>query len=72
MNGMFHKYFMEISFRPEEYHKSPELFVKILDFFTFLGWFKEKTATISSPKPDCFLPKGVGLWRDGFLPSDVC
>ncbi|HMK06570.1 MAG TPA: hypothetical protein VK476_03505, partial [Flavobacterium sp.] len=23
MNGMFHKYFMEISFRPEEYHKSP-------------------------------------------------
>ena len=32
MNGMFHKYFMEISFRPEEYHKSPELFVKILNF----------------------------------------
>ena len=42
MSGMFHKYFMEISFRPEEFHKSPELFVKILDFFVFLGWFREK------------------------------
>ena len=36
MNGMFHKYFMEISFRPEEFHKSPELFKKILDFFVHL------------------------------------
>ena len=38
MNGMFHKYFMELSFRPEEFHKSPELFIKILDFLAFLGW----------------------------------
>lgn len=28
MNGMFHKYFMETSFRPEEFHKSPENFKK--------------------------------------------
>lgn len=42
MNGMFHKYFMETSFKPEEFHKSPENFKKILDFFTHLGWFLEK------------------------------
>lgn len=42
MSGMFHKYFMEISFRPEEFHKSPENFKIILDFFVQLGWFTEK------------------------------
>lgn len=42
MNGMFHKYFMETSFRPEEFHRSPENFKKILDFFVHLGWFLEK------------------------------
>lgn len=42
MNGMFHKYFMETSFKPEEFHKSPENFKKILDFFVHLGWFTEK------------------------------
>lgn len=40
MNGMFHKYFMETRFKPEEFHKQPEKFSEILDFFVFLGWFK--------------------------------
>lgn len=42
MNGLFHKYFMEASFRAQEYHKDPESFAKILDFFTDLGWFTKK------------------------------
>lgn len=42
MNGMFHKYFMETSFSPEEFHKHPEVFKIILDFFTHLGWFTRK------------------------------
>jgi len=42
MSGMFHKYFMETSFRPEEFHKKPEYFKKILDFLAYLGWFTEK------------------------------
>lgn len=42
MNGMFHKYFMEASFAAEEFHEDPISFSKILDFFTFLGWFKKK------------------------------
>jgi len=41
MSGMFHKYFVEISFRPEEFHKSPEIFKIILDFFVDLGWFTQ-------------------------------
>ncbi len=45
MNGMFHKYFMDASFRPDEYHNDPESFTRILNFFTFLGWFIEKKGT---------------------------
>jgi hypothetical protein len=41
MTGMFHKYFMETSFRPEEFHKQPETFKKILDFLTHLDWFTQ-------------------------------
>lgn len=42
MTGMFHKYFMETSFRPEEFHKNPECFTIILDFLTHLEWFTKK------------------------------
>ena len=42
VNGLFHKYFMEASFRAQEYHKNPESFKKILDFLTGLGLFKKK------------------------------
>lgn len=42
MSGMFHKYFMEASFRAEEFHKNPEYFGKILDYLSELGWFSKK------------------------------
>ena len=42
MDGMFHKYFMEASFSADEFHEDPVSFSKILDFFTFLGWFQKK------------------------------
>lgn len=45
MGGMFHKYFMEASFRPEEYHKYPESFKELLDFLSYLGWFISKNET---------------------------
>ncbi len=57
MNGMFHKYFMELSFRPEEFHKSPELFIKILDFLTFLGWFIEKNGNYQFTETGLFFAK---------------
>jgi len=62
MNGMFHKYFMEISFRPEEYHKSPELFVKILDFFTHLGWFNENNGNYQFTETGLFFAKRASAY----------
>jgi len=57
MNGMFHKYFMEISFRPEEYHRSPEQFAKILDFLVYLGWFTEKKGNYQFTETGLFYAK---------------
>ena len=37
LNGFFHKYFMEASFRAQEYHKNPESFKKNT---RFLGLFR--------------------------------
>ncbi len=45
MSGMFHKYFMESSFRAEEFHESPDSFRPVLDFFAHLGWFRQRGAT---------------------------
>jgi len=42
MDGMFHKYFMEASFRADEFHEDPEQFTRILDFLTYLGWFDKR------------------------------
>ncbi|MEM9544331.1 MAG: class I SAM-dependent methyltransferase [Bacteroidota bacterium] len=57
MNGMFHKYFMEASFRPEEFHKEGKSFAALLDFFSFLGWFEKKNETYS------FTDKGLFFAR---------
>ncbi|WP_343697841.1 class I SAM-dependent methyltransferase [Flavobacterium sp.] len=62
MNGMFHKYFMETSFRPEEFHKSPENFKKILDFFVFLGWFLEKNGNYQFTETGLFFAKRASAY----------
>lgn len=53
MSGMFHKYFMEASFRAEEFHKDPDSFREMLDFLACLGWFTEKNHTYR------FTPRGL-------------
>ena len=62
MNGMFHKYFMEISFRPEEFHKSPEMFAKILDFFVHLKWFTEKNGNYQFTETGLFFAKRAAAY----------
>ncbi|WP_298156970.1 class I SAM-dependent methyltransferase [Flavobacterium sp.] len=62
MNGMFHKYFMEISFRPEEYHRSPDDFSKILDFFVHLGWFTEKKGNYQFTDSGLFFAKRASAY----------
>lgn len=53
MSGMFHKYFMESSFKAEEFHRYPDSFETLLDFFSFLGWFTKKNDTYT------FTPEGI-------------
>ncbi|RZW46204.1 MAG: class I SAM-dependent methyltransferase, partial [Flavobacteriaceae bacterium] len=57
VNGLFHKYFMEASFRAQEYHKNPESFKKILDFLTKLDWFKSKNSTYQFTEKGLFFAK---------------
>jgi len=62
MNGMFHKYFMETSFKPEEFHKSPENFKKMLDFFVHLGWFLEKNGNYQFTETGLFYAKRASAY----------
>lgn len=62
MKGMFHKYFMETSFKPEEFHKSPENFKKILDFFVHLGWFLEKNGNYQFTEDGLFFAKRASAY----------
>lgn len=57
MGGMFHKYFMEVSFRPEEFHQDHESFGKLLDFFAFLGWFDQNNETFRFTELGLFYAK---------------
>jgi|TARA_R110002110_G_scaffold162494_17_gene361834 SAM-dependent methyltransferase len=40
MSGMFHKYFMQTRFRPEEFHRDFEGFRRLLNILTDLNFFK--------------------------------
>ena len=62
VNGLFHKYFMEASFTAEEYHKDPESFKKILDFFAHLGWFKKKRNTYQFTDKGLFFAKRASAY----------
>jgi SAM-dependent methyltransferase len=53
---------MEISFRPEEFHKSPEMFKKILDFFAWLGWFNEKNGNYQFTETGLFFAKRASAY----------
>lgn len=57
MDGMFHKYFMEASFSADEFHEDPISFSKLLDFFTFLGWFIKKNDTYQFTKKGLFFAR---------------
>ncbi len=62
MGGMFHKYFMEASFKPEEFHDDAESFGRILDFFTFLGWFEKRGATYRFTEKGLFLAQRASAY----------
>jgi hypothetical protein len=45
ITGMFHKYFMETRFRPEEFHENHQQFDKLLTILAELGWFNVKNGS---------------------------
>jgi hypothetical protein len=62
LKGLFHKYFMEASFRAQEFHKDPESFKKILDFFAHLGWFRKKKDTYQFTNEGLFYAKRASAY----------
>lgn len=62
MGGMFHKYFMESSFRSEEFHSDADAFTKLLDFFTWLGWFSSTNETYSFTDKGLFFAKRAAAY----------
>jgi DNA-binding MarR family transcriptional regulator/SAM-dependent methyltransferase len=62
MGGMFHKYFMEASFKPEEFHEDAESFDKILDFFAHLGWFDKKGHTYRFTEKGLFFARRASAY----------
>ncbi|WP_025742968.1 AprA-related methyltransferase [Aquimarina pacifica] len=62
MGGMFHKYFMESSFSPEEYHKYPQSFDTILSFLGELGWFKKSNDNYTFTEKGLFFAKRASAY----------
>ena len=62
MGGMFHKYFMDTSFRPEEFHKDAEAFERLLNFFVELGWFDRKNGTYSFTEEGLFFARRASAY----------
>jgi SAM-dependent methyltransferase len=73
LKGMFHKYFMEASFRAQEYHKDPESFKKILDFFVHLKWFTKKKDTYQFTYKGLFYAKRASAYgvTVSYLPTFI-
>ena len=62
MNGMFHKYFLESSFHPSEFHEDVESFSSLLDFFVFLGWFKKHNENYSFTEKGLFFARRASAY----------
>lgn len=62
MGGMFHKYFMEASFMPEEFHADADSFGRLLDIFVFLKWFQKKNGTYSFTEKGLFYAKRASAY----------
>ncbi len=62
MSGMFHKYFMEASFRPEEFHKDPDSFKELLDMFVHFGWFSQRNETYRFTEKGLFLAQRASAY----------
>ena len=62
MGGMFHKYFMKASFRPDEFHHNGKNFDKLLDIFAEIGWFDKKNDTYSFTEKGLFFARRASAY----------
>ena len=62
ITGMFHKYFMESRFRPEEFYENHQEFNKLLIILTELGWFDEKNGSYSFTEFGLFFAKRASAY----------
>ena len=71
MSGMFHKYFMEASFRPEEFHFDKDAFSRLLDIFTALDWFVKTGETYKFTEKGLFYARRASAYgvTVSYIPS---
>jgi len=62
MSGMFHKYFLDASFHPGEFHEDAESFEKLLNFMSWLGWFDKKAKHFSFTEKGLFFAKRAAAY----------
>ncbi len=62
MTGMFHKYFMEASFRAEEFHEDAENFGRLLAMFVTQGWFTETNGTFQFTDEGLFFARRASAY----------
>ncbi len=58
MGGMFHKYFMEASFKADEFHEDAESLARFSISLPISAGLRRKPKPIALPKRDCSLPAG--------------
>nr|WP_299338558.1 class I SAM-dependent methyltransferase [Allomuricauda sp.] len=57
ITSMFHKYFMETRFKPEEFHENHEYFERLLNILSGLGWFSIANGTFEFTDYGLFFAK---------------
>ncbi|NND76813.1 MAG: class I SAM-dependent methyltransferase [Flavobacteriales bacterium] len=62
MGGMFHNYFMQTSFKAEEFHEDFESFETLLFHFSEIGWFKKNESTYSFTDKGLFFAKRASAY----------
>ena len=62
MSGMFHKYFMETRFSPDEFHEDPESFMRLLDIFVYFDWFQKKEGNYQFTEKGLFYAKRASAY----------
>lgn len=62
ISGMFHKYFMETRFKPEEFHENHQEFDELLNILANFGWFNVKNGTYEFTPLGLFFAKRASAY----------